>query len=114
MNSLRIIRPLPTKGIELLPAGCLAVDGHLDYISQEETSIPEDAKYVASEIEGKKEIVLNTFDPPKMLDVIVDGKPEQVRAPNTYWHTFAGWPIPGEVIAKEEAIDVEIGRIDLP
>ena len=75
MAFTRIIRPVPSRGLEIVPHGTVMVDAHLDYITETE-AVPADAVYVA------------TMDESKDIVVIKDetiGKDIQA-------HTFAGWP----------------------
>ena len=104
IKARRVVRPVPAKGIESVPGGTILVDGHLDYIDDGKELAPADAKYVATMDEaGEIAVVTDTFDPLVMIDSgKTDAKGDAVMeaAPNTSRHTFAGWPMPGEVIAE--------------
>lgn len=108
----RIIRDVSPKTIEAVPGGTMLVDGALDYIDADQSPVPADAKYVATMNEaGKIDVKTDTFDPPRQVPVLDDkgqpkldaqGNPITEAAPNTSRHSFAGWPLPGVPIVKDE------------
>ncbi len=70
----RIVRPVPMKGIEPVPAGAMLVDGQLDYLDDGKSPEPDDAVYVAyMDKYGAVEVVKG-----ELVDAV---------------HTFAGWPL---------------------
>lgn len=107
IKSRRIIRDVPTDSVEPVPPGTMLAYGQLDYIDDGEGDAPADAVYIAHMDEsGAVEVVKDDFisdvvaKPVDRGGVLTDDAPKR--------HTFAGWPVPGELVDDLAAEPLEV------
>lgn len=70
----RIIKPIPAS-VHFPPQGCVAYDGHYDFITENDDEPEDDAVYVSALVDGR----------------VVERK--GLRKPLQFKHHFAGWEV---------------------